>query len=164
MAECLHTVPKEDEAVDESLKNRRWKVVSQHIACESRGDVAGAIDTFEYATYDVVPLEHTKVEGQELTHPSPGEVEGLLTDLTTAFPDLELLPERVHHADEAVIVEGRTRGTHRAEFMGIAPTGRRIDVRAAVIYRFEGDVLTNETLYFDLATQMRQLGFGSMEL
>jgi hypothetical protein len=31
-------------------------------------------------------------------------------------------------------------------------------VPAAVFYRFDGDRMTNETVYFDLATMMRQLG------
>lgn len=150
-----------------SLQERRWAVVAEHIRCERKGtDIDRAVATFHdgRATYDVVPLRHTRPEGQELTHPTPESVHALLTELTTAFPDLELVPERVHHADDAVIVEGRTQGTHRAPFLGIPPTGRRIDVPAAVVYRFEDDRMTNETIYFDLATQMRQLGFTSMEL
>ena len=39
-----------------------------------------------------------------------------------------------------------------------------MDLRAAVFYRFDGDRMLNETVYFDLATMMRQLGFDSMPL
>ena len=102
--------------------------------------------------------------GQELTHPTAADVLEHLTALTTVFPDLELVPERVHDTDEAVIVEGRSVGTHRGAFLGIPPTGRRMDVRACVVYRFDSDRLTNETVYFDLATQLRQLGLGAMDL
>ena len=149
------------------LRERREAVVREHIRCERKGtDIEGAVATFHdgHATYDVVPLEFTKAPGQELTHPTPEEVHSLLTDLTTGFPDLELEIVLLHHADDAVIVEGRTKGTHTQTWNGIPPTGRRIDVRAAVIYRFEGDRMTNETVYFDLATQMRQLGFETLDL
>lgn len=150
-----------------SLREKRWAAVEEHIRCERLGtDIDGAVAAFRdgHATYDVVPLRHLRPEGSEHTHPRPEDVHRLLSELTTAFPDLELIPERVHQADEAIVVEGRTTGTHRAEFMGIPATGRRIDVAAAVIYRFDGEDMTNETLYFDLATQMRQLGFESMPL
>lgn len=150
-----------------ALRKQRWAVVQEHIRCERLGtDIDGAVAAFRdgHATYDVVPLRHTRPEGAGLTHPRPEDVHELLSNLTTAFPDLELIPERVHHSDDAIVVEGRTTGTHRAEFMGIPATGRTIDVAAAVIYRFDGEHMTNETLYFDLATQMRQLGFESMPL
>ncbi len=129
-------------------------------------DIDGAVAAFDggHATYDVVPLEFLKPAGQELTHETPEEVHAHLTYLTSAFPDLELVVERVHHAEDAVIVEGRSRGTHRGEFLGLAPTDARMDVRACVVYRFEGERMLNETVYFDLATQLRQLGEHQMDL
>lgn len=150
-----------------ALRARREAVVLEHVRCERKGtDIEGAVATFHggHATYDVVPLEHTKAGGQELTHPTAGDVRRLLSELTTGFPDLELEIVQLHHADDAVVVEGRTRGTHAQEWAGIAATGRTIDVRAAVVYRFDGDRMTNETIYFDLATQLRQLGLETMEL
>ena len=152
---------------DDELRARREAIVREHIRCERLGtDIDGAVATFHEgeATYDVVPLAHLKPPDQELTHPRAEDVHALLTELTTAFPDLELQIERLHHADDAVIVEGRTTGTHRGTFLGIEASGRRIEVRAAVFYRFDGDRMTNETLYFDSATQMRQLGLDVMPL
>lgn len=139
------------------LRARREAAVHAHIASESHHDVEGAIAAFHYATYDVVPLAGSATAGY--THPSPEAVRQHLTELMTAFPDLELIIVRLHHADEAVIVEGRTTGTHTGgPFAGLPPTGRRVDVRAAVFYRFEDDRMINETVYFDMATFMRQLG------
>ncbi len=129
-------------------------------------DIDGAVAAFSdgQATYDVVPLAFVNPVGQDLTHPTPESVHAHLTELTTAFPDLELVPERVHHSDDAVIVEGRSVGTHRGAFLGLPATGARMDVRACVIYRFEGERMVNETIYFDLATQLRQLGERTMTL
>ena len=149
------------------VRARRWATVQEHIRGEIHGaDLDAAVAAFAegHATYDVVPLEFTKAPGQELTHPTPEQVRAHLGELTTAFPDLELVVERVHHADDAVIVEGRQTGTHRGDFFGLPPTGRRIDVRAAVFYRFDGERMTNETVYFDLPTQLRQLGLTEMRL
>lgn len=122
--------------MSDDLRDRRWATVQE----------------------DIHALEFLKPDGQELTHPTASDVREHLAYLTTAFPDIELVVERVHQADDAVIVEGRSVGTHRGEFMGAAGTGRRMNVRACVVYRFDGDRLTNETVYSDLATQLRQLG------
>ena len=155
------------EGPDATLREQRWATVQEHIRCERRGtDIAGAVATFDQgeATYDVIALSHLKPPGQVLTHPTAADVERLLSELTTGFPDLELVPVTVHHTDDAVIVEGRTQGTHLGEWNGMPPTGRRIDMPGVVIYRFDGDRMTNETLYFDLATQLRQLGVESLDL
>ena len=141
--------------------------MQEHIRGEVHGaDLDAAVAAFAdgQATYDVVPLSFLAPDGQALTHPTPEAVHAHLAELTTAFPDLELVVERVHHADDAVIVEGRSTGTHLGELAGLPATGRRMDVRACVVYRFEGDRMTNETVYFDLATQMRQLGLESLPL
>lgn len=151
----------------DDLRARRWAIVAKHIRCEIHGaDLDGAVAAFAdgEATYDVVPLSFLKPDGQALTHPTATDVRAHLAYLTAAFPDLELVVERVHHCDDAVVVEGRSVGTHLGEFVGVAPTGRRMDVRACVVYRFDGDRMTNETVYFDLATQMRQLGLASLPL
>ncbi len=153
--------------MSDDLRTRRWAVVQEHIRGEVHGaDLDAAVAAFAdgRATYDVVPLEFMKDPGQELTHPTPELVREHLGQLTAAFPDLELLVERVHHADDAVIVEGRQTGTHLGDFFGLPPSGRRIEVRAAVFYRFEDDRMTNETVYFDLATQLRQLGLAALPL
>lgn len=151
-----------------ALRSRREEIVFAHIRAERhRADLDGAVAAFAdgHATYDVIPLRpilHT-AEGQ-VTHPGPDAVRAHLGELTCAFPDLELVVHRIHHADSALIVEGVQIGTHDGEFSGLAPTGRRICVPAAVFYRFEAERMVNETVYFDLATMMRQLGVGELPL
>jgi predicted ester cyclase len=50
------------------------------------------------------------------------------------------------------------RGTHRGPWAGIPPTGRRIDVPVMSLFKFDGDKLEGEKVYFDMATLLRQLG------
>jgi predicted ester cyclase len=40
----------------------------------------------------------------------------------------------------------------------VPPTGKSIRLRSAAIFKFDQDRLVGETVYFDLATLMRQLG------
>jgi hypothetical protein len=41
---------------------------------------------------------------------------------------------------------------------------RELDIPGAVVYRFEDDRMTNETISFDLATRVCRLRFTTMEL
>lgn len=151
-----------------ALRSRREETVFAHIRGERhRADLDAAVAAFAdgQATYDVIPLRPLlgTPEGH-VTHPTPESVHAHLDELTSAFPDMELVAHRIHHADHALIVEGVQIGTHAGVFNGLAPTGRRITVPAAVFYRFDGDRMLNETVYFDLATMMRQLGETQLSL
>jgi steroid delta-isomerase-like uncharacterized protein len=132
----------------QSLRESREATVREHIEAENRHDVEATIATFDRPRYEV--------NGEE----SDGEsaVRDLLGELMAAFPDFLVEPARIHHADDAVIGEGRVTGTHRGPFGGIPPTGRRIDYPAVAIFEFEEDRLVCEKLYFDNATVLRQLG------
>ena len=138
-------------AIDTGLRARRETVVYEHIRAETSQDLDGLIATFEGGppSYDVVALG--------VTHDGEEAVRDLIGELMAGFPDLDLAVQLLHHADDAVIVEGRMTGTHEAEWGGMAATGRRMDMRAAVFFRFDGDRLTNETVYFDTATLEQQL-------
>jgi len=150
------------------LRARREETVFAHIRGERRGtDLDAAVAAFAdgEATYDVIPLRPIlgTPEGRP-THPTSQEVQTHLAELTAGFPDLELVVHRIHHAEFALIVEGVQIGTHTGRWNGLDPTGRRITVPAAVFYRFDGDRMLNETVYFDLATMMRQLGLSELAL
>ncbi len=145
-----------DTTPDHLLRDRRETIVRQHIYAESHGDVVGAVAAFARASYDVVPLAESP--DAPMTHPTPADVHAHLSGFLGAFPDLELIILRLHHADEAVIVEGRMIGTQSNTWGDLPPTNRKMDSRAAIFYRFEGDQMVNETAYFDMAGILRQLG------
>ena len=76
----------------------------------------------------------------------------------TAFPDQRHENVRLHHTDDAVIAEFDLLGTHLGELMGIAPTGNAFRCPVIAIFFFDGDVISNERIYFDTMTIMSQLG------
>jgi steroid delta-isomerase-like uncharacterized protein len=150
------------------LRARREETVFAHLRGERHGadlDSALAAFTNGEASYDVIALRPIlRTPDGRCTHPTPQDVHTHLSELTTGFPDLELVVHRIHHADYAMIVEGVQIGTHTGRWQGIDPTAQRITVPAAVFYRFEDERMLNETVYFDLATMMRQLGLESLAL
>jgi steroid delta-isomerase-like uncharacterized protein len=135
---------------DVTVATRRDAVIAEHIAAECAHDVDRALATFERPHYHVFPLA--------IDAPGEEAVRGLLSAVFTAFPDFEFVAERTYHSDDAVIVEGRIKGTQDGEWVGIAPTGHSVDVPACCIYHFDDDRLTSEAVYFDHATLLGQLG------
>jgi predicted ester cyclase len=51
------------------------------------------------------------------------------------FPDLSISVEDVMAEGDLVAARVVMRGTHRGEFQGIAPTGKRVEVRAMDMFR-----------------------------
>jgi steroid delta-isomerase-like uncharacterized protein len=133
---------------EQALRERREAIVNEHIAAENRHDIEATIATFHSARYEV--------NGEE----SDGEeaVRDLLQELMAGFPDFQVEVGKFHHADDAVIGEGRITGTHGGEFAGVPATGRRVDYPAVAIFEFEEDRLLCEKVYFDGATILTQIG------
>jgi predicted ester cyclase len=58
------------------------------------------------------------------------------------FPDLSVVVEDVMTEGNWVTARVTMRGTHRGEFQGIAPTGKRVEVRAIDMFRIrEGKIV-----------------------
>ena len=135
----------------QGTRARREAVVQAHIKAEAVDhDVASVVATFRHPRYEV-PALAAVADGTQA-------VEGLVGFLLTAFPDFHLEQSALHHADDAVIVECRFGGTHKGDWAGIAPTGNRMEVDAALIFVFEDEDLVCEKVYFDHSTILRQLG------
>jgi len=63
----------------------------------------------------------------------------------------------VFSKDDKVVVRGRTRGTHKGEFMGIAPTVRSLELTFICIVRIADGRLAERWPQFDFYSWMEQL-------
>lgn len=140
---------------DAATMAARQAVVAEHMRAEMAGELDACLATFagDEVSYDIVPLG-ALVSGAEA-------VRDLLTGLLTAFPDLGLHVVTPHHSPDALIIEGLMTGTHLGPYGPVAATGRPMRIRAAVFFRFDPaapTTLVNETVYYDEADLLRQLG------
>ena len=89
---------------------------------------------------------------------SAQRVKRLFTEFYTAFPDWR--EEIVELVAEGSIVAGRFRcsGTHRGEFLGAAPTGKRMEVEEVFFLRVEDGKFVDFWALEDSLGRMRQLG------
>lgn len=77
-----------------------------------------------------------------------------------AFPDVRFTLVRLACDPEADLVceEWQAVGTHRGDLMGVAPTGRSVEVSGCNVIRIDADgLISEETTYWDAHGVIRQL-------
>ncbi|MBI4204678.1 MAG: ester cyclase [Betaproteobacteria bacterium] len=116
---------------------------------------AGDIDGFGALLADNF-VDHEAVPGLA---PTKDGVTAFFRMYIAAFPDLCMIPEDVIASGDKVVARARATGTHKGEFMGMSPTGRRVEVQLIDIIRFGDDGRAREHWgVFDQLAMMQQLG------
>ncbi len=75
-----------------------------------------------------------------------------------AFPDIKRTIEDILVEGNKVANRYRVKGIHQGEFMGIAPTGKKVEVNGIVISRFEDGLIAEEWDLWDTDSFLKQLG------
>jgi steroid delta-isomerase-like uncharacterized protein len=88
----------------------------------------------------------------------PEEMKSTVQMVTAAFPDNRHEVEEVVALDEKVVLHCTLTGTHEGPFMGIPPTGRKIEVNEIHIYRLKDGKTVEHRAGRDDLGAMRQLG------
>jgi uncharacterized protein (TIGR02246 family) len=86
------------------------------------------------------------------------EIERIYRVWFVAFPDLMFTTEDLLVDDDRAALLCRVTGSHAGEFFGMAPTGRRIEVAGAFIFRFEHDLIVHERRILDFTGLLIQVG------
>ena len=74
------------------------------------------------------------------------------------FPDLESTIEDLIAERDKVVAHWRAQATHQGEYMGISPSGNRVDFRGISIYRIEGGKIAESWGVSEDLALMRQIG------
>ncbi len=111
-------------------------------------DRLGEVFAADVVDHDPAPDQGPGVEG----------FQQFFTTMNTAFPDLAVEVDTLVADDEQVAIAYRISGTHQGDFQGIAPTGNRIEVRAAQIARFRDGQIVERWGSSDELGLMGQLG------
>lgn len=137
--------------MDDELRERRRATLEVHFQSEVDHDWDACLGTFkDVPRYEIVPM------GQ--IHEGAEAVVAYHTAQRGAFPDQRHENVRIHFADDdTVITEFDLLGTNTGEFMGGAPTGKAFRVPVVAAFSFDDDKVTNERVYLDLASLLRQV-------
>jgi len=101
------------------------------------------------------------VEHEELPPGIPAGSEGvkqMSTMFRSAFPDFKATIDDMIAEGDKVVVRGTWSGTHKGEFMGIPPTGKRVSFGVIDIVRIAGGKFVEHWGQMDNMGLMQQLG------
>lgn len=104
-----------------------WKA---HSIAEDRRDIAGLIATLTPdCVYEVFP-DGGRWEGH-------AGATRFYTELLSAFPDIHFDLQSIVIGPQGVCEEARVTGTHRAQWLGREPTGRKVEFRVVIFFPWD---------------------------
>ena len=81
----------------------------------------------------------------------------LMQSLRTSFPDLHWAIEELIAEGDKVVNHWTLHGTHRGEYQGVAPTGKKVTMQGVTIFRLKDGKIVDRWALGDSAGLMRQL-------
>ncbi|MEX0875608.1 MAG: ester cyclase [Actinomycetota bacterium] len=93
--------------------------------------------------------------------PSPQGIEGIrefFKGIVAAFPDFKAVIEDQIAEGDKVVTRKTISGTNQGEFMGIPPTGKRMEVPVIDVFRVVDGKCTDHWSVVDQMGMMQQLG------
>jgi steroid delta-isomerase-like uncharacterized protein len=126
--------------------------VREHIRLENEHDLEGVLGTFgDKAHYDDEAWDEHFMD--------IAGVRRFYEQLLKALPDLQIIVQHEHLAEEAIVVEVVIQGTHLGLWRGLPATARKVQFPLCGVFTFDQqDRLSGERIFYDRATVLRQLG------
>jgi steroid delta-isomerase-like uncharacterized protein len=131
-------------AQQQKMMIQRWVEVAWN-----NGDLAIADEVYspDYLLHDPArPIHGTEALKQ------------FVATFLTGFPDIHVTIEDMIAEGDKVVWRYTVRGTHKGEFMGIAPTGKSITLTGILISRFADDKVVEDWNNYDALGMLQQLG------
>ncbi len=91
-------------------------------------------------------------------HYGPEGVRIDIASFRSAFSDLKLILDELIETPTRVVYRFTARGTHDGPFMGIAASGKKVEVQGIGIDRFESGKTIERWIQYDSAGLLQQLG------
>jgi steroid delta-isomerase-like uncharacterized protein len=137
-----------EEVMSLHQNKRLWQ---KHVLAENRRSIQGLLDTLcEEPVYKIMAT------GEE--HRGKEAVASFYSGLFESVPDATFDLQNVYMSEAGVVEESVLRGTHRGEWMGVKPAGRKIELPLTIVFPMKDGAILGERLYFDRATLLNQMG------
>jgi steroid delta-isomerase-like uncharacterized protein len=137
--------------VNSGLAEDHKRAIDQQFGCWSAHDMDRLLRLYTNdAVYEDVAMGVVNRGGAELRAFGEGILSG--------FPDVTFELRSSFASPSGGGAEWVMRGTHKGDLPGMPATGRRIEVRGASVFEFEGNKIRRCSDYFDMMTLLKQLG------
>jgi steroid delta-isomerase-like uncharacterized protein len=130
---------------NKDIARRWWEALNQRTAPQLIDETYAS----DYVLHD--PSLAEPVQGVE-------GVREFVRSVLSAFPDAQYTIESLIAEGDRVAQHISVRGTHKAEFQGIAATGKQVAVWVMVISRIANGKIVEEWQMFDALGMLKQMG------
>jgi steroid delta-isomerase-like uncharacterized protein len=89
----------------------------------------------------------------------PAAYKRQITSFVAGFPDLRFVVEEVISENDKIVAVWTFSGTHRGEFLGIAPTNKKVSVAGITVHQIADGKILDSYAAWDALGLVRQLGF-----
>jgi predicted ester cyclase len=113
----------------------------------------------EHAPLLVVRAHELVKEGSS-EHPPIEDIKNFLS----IFPDAQMRIDDIFASEDKAVYRWTGTGTHRGEFMGIAPTGKRVTIEGITIARVENGQVVETWRQFEFMGALETLGLTDKAL
>lgn len=128
--------------------------ISAHLVAENAQDLNALLEGMTEDCFNLI------VPDPQQLYAGPEEVARRYRSLWATFPDLKVQMRRIVSVQEQTAVSEHTlSGTHRGSLFGVPGTGKHVEVETAVVWDIVDGRIRGETVYFDVATMLRQVGY-----
>jgi steroid delta-isomerase-like uncharacterized protein len=84
-----------------------------------------------------------------------------ITTCRNGFPDLKFSIDDTIAERNEVVIHWTARGSHKGQFLGMAPTNKNATVSGTSIFRIENGKIAEQWVDWNLLSMMEQLGVAS---
>lgn len=103
------------------------------------------------------PQAEHREPGHEPIH-GPKEIAHWISVLHTAFPDFKMEITRTLTEGNQFVLSWTCHGVHKGPFLGIAPTGKRVEIQGVTLGRTSHGHIHDERVYYDRLSFLEQAG------
>lgn len=132
---------------NEELKARSWRFDDEFFS-KGNASIVEELIAVDFINHDPLP-------GQEKTREA---LKAFLPIFRAAFPDLVFTNEVILADRDFVAHRVLMTGTHRGEYLGVAPTGKQVTIRSHDFQRWEDGLMKELWSIADAISLMQQLG------
>jgi steroid delta-isomerase-like uncharacterized protein len=140
---------------DQDVRQEVHRVFDRMLAAMNAHDIEGCVACYSDDAELQDPRFPQPERGKEIVREGFGYWFG-------AFPDVEITVQNLFLDPPQVAVEWVFEATHKGEYLGVRPSGKRIRVLTAAHFRIEGGFVTRDFSLFD-AVGLRKLEALSSE-
>lgn len=128
-------------------------VAARHVAAEDAHDAQRAAETYHRECFYETPALGTRFVGKDQVAMQYGA-------LFEAMPDAVVEYDGEAYGSDVLVHWGTFRGTLTGNFLGVPPTGRRVEFPVVALLFFKDGLMAGERVFYDLATFCDQAGLA----